>query len=105
MSDPDAANSRLYALAQGFWQPGQQVTDPYVARYFAELPATAALRSGWALSRLAGAAYPRTAVRPETVAATDRLLGRDDLHPGIRRGVTDAGDDLRRAVAARERFG
>jgi hypothetical protein len=54
---------------------------------------------------LAGAAYPRTAVRPETVAATDRLLGRDDLHPGIRRGVTDAGDDLRRAVAARERFG
>ncbi len=105
MSDPDAPNPLLYAIARGFWQPGQAATEPYAARFFEEVPGMAQLRSGWVLSRLAELSYPRTAVRRATVAASENLLRREDLHPGIRRGVVDAGDDLRRAVEARERFG
>jgi aminopeptidase N len=106
MCDPEASNSLLYANAQGFWQPGQDaLTDLYVGRFFDEIAATARLRSGWVLGRLAGLAYPRTAVRAATVIATDDLLTRPGLAPGIRRGVLDAGDDLRRAVRSRERFG
>jgi aminopeptidase N len=104
MTDAEASNSLLYATAKGFWQPDQPATDPYVPRYFADIAGTAAFRSGWVLSRLAELAYPRTAVRRGTLLATDDLLGRDGLAPGIRRGVVDAGDDLRRAVVSRERF-
>jgi aminopeptidase N len=105
MRDPDVSNSLLYATARGFWQPGQQaVTDEYVPRYFAEVAGTAAFRSGWVLGRVAGLAYPRTAVLRSTVEATDRLLARADLEAGTRRAVVDAGDDLSRAVRARERF-
>jgi aminopeptidase N len=105
MSDPEVSNSSLYATARGFWQPDQPACDPYVSRFFEEIAGTARLRSGWVLSRLAELCYPRTAVRRTTVEATEQLLRRDDLHAGIRRGVVDAGDDLRRAVVARERFG
>jgi aminopeptidase N len=51
--------------------------------------------------RLAAAAYPRLAVRPETVKAAHRLLEHDDLPAGLRRTVLDCTDDLRRALAVR----
>jgi aminopeptidase N len=106
MTDPDCSNYELYALAQGFWRPEQNVlTAPFVARYFDEIPATARLRSGWVVAELAGLAYPRTAVHAVTLERTEALIGRDDLDQGIRRSVLDAGDDLRRALASREKFG
>ena len=105
MSDAGAANPLLYAIARGFWIPGQSATEPYAGRFFEEVPGMARLRSGWVLSRLTALTYPRTVVRRTTVESSEDLLGREDLHPGIRRGVVDAGDDLRRAMTARERFG
>jgi aminopeptidase N len=105
MHDPKRPNYELYALAEGFWDPDQRdLTGPYVGRYFEEIPATAALRSGWVVARLAELAYPWTAVEPATVDATERLLADDRLDSGIRRSVSDAGDDLRSAVAVRDRF-
>jgi aminopeptidase N len=105
MSDPDCSNYELYALAEGFWQPEQNVlTAPFVARYFDEIAATARLRMGRAVGRVAALAYPWTAVHPVTLERTEALLAGDDLDEGIRRSVLDAGDDLRRALAAREKY-
>jgi aminopeptidase N len=105
MTDAECTNYQLYATAAGFWQPAQSaLTAPYVERYFAEIPATATLRSGWVVGKLAGLVYPWTSVSSETVARTDELLTRDDLATAIRRSVIDSGDDLRRAATSRERF-
>ncbi|HEX3336021.1 MAG TPA: aminopeptidase N [Jatrophihabitans sp.] len=105
MTDANRSNYELYALAEGFWDPDHRhLTDPYVARYFDEIAATADLRRGWVVDRLALLAYPWTAVAADTVARTDALLENHDLHSGIRRCIIDAGDDLRRALSARERF-
>ena len=104
----DAArpNYELYAVAEAFWPPSQrELTDPWVDRYFADIAATATLRSGWVVPRLALLAYPWSAVRPDTLAAGDALLADPSLPPGIRRSVVDAADDLRRALRVRERFG
>jgi aminopeptidase N len=104
-SDADRPNYELYAMADGFWQLGQrELTAPYVERYFTEIPATARLRSGWVVARVALRAFPWTAVSAGTLAAVDRLVD-GDVDAGIRRSVIDAGDDLRRALAARTRFG
>jgi aminopeptidase N len=105
MTDAECSNYELYALAEGFWQPRQNVlTAPFVTRYFDEIAQTATLRSGWVVARLAQIAYPWTAVHPLTVDHTDALLARADLDEGIRRSVVDAGDDLRRALAARTKY-
>jgi aminopeptidase N len=72
-----------------------------VERYFADIPATAALRSGWVVDEVGRRAYPWTAVSSATVAASEQLLRQPHLHPGLRRSIVDATDDLRRAVAVR----
>jgi aminopeptidase N len=106
VQDAELPNYELYALAEGFWQPSQaELTGSYVDRYFAEIAGTAKLRSGWVVERVATLAYPWIAVEQATSAATEALLADDALDSRIRRAVVDAGDDLRRAVAARTRFG
>jgi aminopeptidase N len=103
--DRDASNYTLYATAEGFWHAGQNdLTEPYVQRFFEQINHTATLRSGWVVDRLALYAYPHTAVAQRTVELTEALLAQGDLDPGIRRSVIDAGDDLRRAVLSRSRF-
>jgi aminopeptidase N len=106
MADAGCPNYELYAIANAFWQPSQrELTAPYVERYFAEIADLAAIRSGWVLARVSEYAYPQTAADPRTVELTEALLARDDLDPGVRRSVLDAGDDLRRVVASRQKFG
>jgi aminopeptidase N len=105
MTDDERANYELYALAQGFWHPNQlALTQPFVGRYFDEIEATAKLRSGFIVERLAAMAYPWPVVDDATVQQTKQLLARDGLHRQIRRAVMDAGDDLRRAVEARAKY-
>ena len=102
MHDADRPNYELYAIAEGFWHPLQEdVTVLFVEPYFTDVAELAKIHSGWVLARLAGYTYPWTAVSPLTVELTDQLLARTDLDAGVRRSVVDAGDDLRRAVAAR----
>ncbi|MDR7278633.1 aminopeptidase N [Catenuloplanes atrovinosus] len=101
-TDETLSNRMLVAYGQGFWQPEQsELTAPYVERYFAEIPEAAPLRSGWSAERLAALTFPAYAVSPETRAASARLLAREDLHPAVRRAVTDADDDMRRALRSR----
>ena len=67
----------LYATAEGFFVPGQEeLTDPYVDRYFAEIGATGAFRSGWALRDVAAKAYPGLAATPDDSAAGRAGSGR-----------------------------
>jgi aminopeptidase N len=100
------SNALLYETARGFWQPSQaELTAPFVARWFDEIPATAEFRSGWVVGRVADFAFPWTAVDADTVARARALAERADVAPGVRRAALDRGDDLARALASRERFG
>jgi aminopeptidase N len=103
--DTTLSNYELYAVAEGFWQAGQDdLTDQYVPRYFADIAATAQLRSGWVVSRIAEKAFPWSAVVPETLQLAEEFITRDNVSSGVRRAVVDAADDLRRALAVRARF-
>jgi aminopeptidase N len=92
----------LVATAQGFWQPEQhELTEPYVPRYFAEMPGSMARRPPGSWSQLTLFAFPQFAVSAHTVALAESMLARDDVRPVLRRAVVDSLDDLRRALAAR----
>ena len=96
----------IEAAGLGLWQPGQeQVTDPYLDRYFAEVAGTVELRSGWMLAEAARLFFPWTAVRRSTLDASERVLDDQTLDPSLRRTLVDRTDDLRRDVVARERYG
>jgi aminopeptidase N len=94
----------LYATAEGFFVPGQEaLTAPYVDRYFAEIGATGAFRSGWALRTVAAKAYPALAATPETVERAERTLA-GELPGPLRRALLDGTDKLARAVRSLSRF-
>ncbi|MEO3780151.1 aminopeptidase N [Micromonospora sp. B11E3] len=98
----ELSNRLVEAAALGFWQPEQaELTERYVARYFAEMPAAARLRTPWMADQIARDAFPRYAVAQRTRDLAAALLARDDLTPGLRRVVVDSDDDLRRALVAR----
>ncbi|SCG61359.1 aminopeptidase N [Micromonospora zamorensis] len=100
--DTELSSRPLEATAEGFWQPEQaELTAAYIDRYFADMPAAARRRTPWTADRVAALAFPRYAVAQPTREAAAALLARDDLTPGLRRVVTDADDDLRRALVAR----
>ena len=85
----------LYATGDGFWDAGQdELTAPYVARYFAEIGGTAAFREGWALGQVATQAFPRTAATPRGGGAGGRRAGDRPRGPG------PAGCDRRHRPAA-----
>ncbi|WP_433649980.1 aminopeptidase N [Micromonospora zamorensis] len=101
-ADTDVSSYRLWALAEGFWQPEQaQLTAAYVPRFFAEAPRLAQVRGDLVLDLLLRFLYPRYAATPETLAAARGLLARDDLSVPLRRRVADFTADLHRAVQAR----
>jgi aminopeptidase N len=102
MQDTSTSTRLLEHAAAGFWQPEQAaLTADYVARYFAEMPESMRHRSGMSAEALATAAYPRFAVSAETRRLAADLLAKPDLDVILRRVVTDADDDLRRALVAR----
>ncbi len=101
---PSAASAyEVYATAEGFFRAGQeQLTEPYVARYFAEIGGTAAFRQGWSLSRVARLAFPRLAAERRTLVLGDQALA-GTLPDPVRRELVDGLDELRRAVISLER--
>ena len=102
----EVPNYELEAIGIGMWQVGQEhLTDPYVDRYFDELPATAEVRSGQMLARATQVFYPRWSATEETVARAHALLARDDVDSTIRRELVDETWDLERRLAIRRAFG
>ncbi|MBE1492878.1 aminopeptidase N [Plantactinospora soyae] len=100
--DTTLSNRLLEASAAGFWQPEQtELTASYVERYFAEMPEAARRRTPWVADQVAGLGYPRYAVAGRTRELAAALLARADIPPGLRRVVTDADDDLGRALRSR----
>ncbi|GAA2463976.1 aminopeptidase N [Winogradskya humida] len=103
MTDPEISGYQLWALAEGFWQPEQNnLTDGYVDRFFAEIPAAAARRGDLVTELLLRFLYPRYAAQPRTLMLAQHLLGGSELPPPLRRAVADHTDDLRRVVRARQ---
>ncbi len=94
----------VYATAEGFFLPWQQpVTEPYVRRYFADIPETATFRTGWALGRASMLTFPIDA-SAEAMELAETALSRPDLAAPIRRSLADGTDELRRALTARSRW-
>jgi aminopeptidase N len=104
MRPSSASAYEVYATAEGFFLPGQEeLTQPYVERYFAEIGATAAFRGGWSLGRTALLAFPRLAVNEETVRLAEATL-RTELADALRRELVDCLDQLRRALTSLRRW-
>jgi aminopeptidase N len=102
IGDTTVSNRIAESAAAGFWQPEQlALTEPYVERYFAEMPAMMRVRSGFSAERVALLAYPGVVVEPRTAELAGELLARPGLPAILRRVVTDADDDVRRALNSR----
>lgn len=98
------SNYELEAAGTGLWRAGQEeLTAPYVRRYFDELPATAQVRSGWVLADAARWFFPDE-VSAETLTRAQALLQREDVEPSLHRRVVDSADTLARRLAIVERF-
>jgi aminopeptidase N len=104
-SDHTLSNYDLCALCEYFFRPGQlELTEPYVERYFTEIPGTASFRSGALVDASVKLAFPRFAVSDRTLQLAEQTMARNDLTPGVRRGISDGADDLRRALRVRARY-
>jgi aminopeptidase N len=105
INDDELSARFLAAAAEGFWHPEQhELTAPYVARYFAEMPAMAARRTPNVAWLVAACGYPRYAVSADTLAQAQAMLAREDLEPTLRRVAIDATDELNRAWTARNQY-
>jgi aminopeptidase N len=104
--DESLSNYELQALCQGFWQPEQRdLGEPYVERYFDELPKTSAIRSGWVVQLSVQDAFPTYAVEQRTLDLAAAVAADSAAAPGVRRGIVDSADQVRRALASRTRYG
>ncbi len=103
--EKDASNYEIEAAGRGMWRTGQEpLTDGYVERYFAELPGTVEVRSGWVLADAARAFFPRLAVSGDTVQKATALIDEESLDLSLRRALVDSTDELVRGLRVRERF-
>ncbi len=101
----DVPNYELEAAALGMWRSGQEtLTDEYVDRYFADLPATVGVRSGWVLADAALFFFPRTSVHQSTLDQARILIDDESLVAPVRRQLVDQADLLARELAVREAF-
>jgi aminopeptidase N len=104
--DQALSNYELFALAEGFFRPGQnQLTAPYVTRYFDDLSSMADTRGGMMAERLAALLFPRHYVEAPVLEKARRCLESSRLTEQLRRPVADHTDDLGRALRSRETFG
>jgi aminopeptidase N len=104
-TDATLTNSELYASSDTFFRHDQmELTAPFVSRYFAEIPDTSTLRTGWVVEQVAERLFPRFAVDEATVDLATTCLARDDLESGVRRTISDNLDDLRRILGSRVAF-
>jgi aminopeptidase N len=103
--ETDVANYELEAAGLGLWRGGQEaVTAPYVDRYFADLPDTVKVRSGWMLADAAQYFFPATSLEESTLARARALIAYGDLDLSLRRRLSDEADALERLLAVRRAF-
>ncbi len=101
----DVPNYELEAAGLGLWRTGQEhLTDEYVDRYFADVPRTVEVRSGWVLAEAAQFFFPATSLTDETLAKARALIDLDGLDASIQRRVVDLTDELERRLAIRRAY-
>ena len=95
----------LSAVAANFFgHSDQELTRPYVERFFDELPQLSGRLGEMVLHLLAGDGYPFTVVERRTVDLAERALA-GDLPAGVRRSFVDGTSGLREQLRSQERFG
>lgn len=105
-TDGQASNDELYATARGFWHPRHRhLTEPYVQRYFSEIPAALRRRARHPAAMLARYMFPSTAQERVALSGAAELLAVPTLDDTVRAAIVDGVDDLRRALVSQLRFG
>ncbi|CAM3976578.1 aminopeptidase N [Janibacter anophelis] len=100
----ERSNYELVAIAAGFWGPDDRsLVDPYVARYFTDIPPMTQWLGEDALSRVATMTYPSRFVSAETLELSREALA-SELQQGVRRSIVDQQSELEEALASRAAF-
>jgi aminopeptidase N len=102
--ETDLPNYEVTAAGVGLWRGPDDLIAPYVERYFAEVPGTVGVRSGWVLASAAEAFFPGGSVSEETLTWARQVIDRPDLDLSLRRVVVDGADQLARQLAVREKW-
>jgi aminopeptidase N len=101
----DVPNYELEAAGVGMWRWGQEeLTAPYVQRYFDELPGTVNVRAGWMLAEAAAYFFPSTSLTDQTLARAQAQIANSALDVSIRRRLVDEADQLERMLAVRRAY-
>jgi aminopeptidase N len=103
-TDETIPNAVHEAMVAGFWHPAQQeVTAPYVPRYFAGIRGIWERRPGEVAKNTVEYLFPKV-IAPATLQAADAwLAGERDAPAPLRRLVSEGRDGVARALWARKR--
>jgi aminopeptidase N len=104
LHDDELPNAMQVAVIAGFAHPLHgELLRPYVERYFAEVPELWGRRTVELAQKVAVGMFPTwtSTISPDTVAAADAMLARDDLPGSLRRLVNEGRADVLRALKAR----
>jgi aminopeptidase N len=106
MRDESLSNYEPSALAEFYFRPSQtELTEPYVERYFHELPRMPNSRTDAMAERLAQTLFPRFEVTAETLRLAEECLADRPRRSPVRRPISDYTDDLAQALRSREALG
>jgi len=101
----DVPNYELQAAGAGLWRGGQEeLTAPYVERYFADLPAAVSGRSGWLQADVVAFFFPHGSTSPETLELAQAAAADETLPRAVRRRIADEADLLARRIAVRAAY-
>ena len=104
VTDDELPNAMHAAVIAGFSHPTQgELLAPYRDRYFAEVAGVWERRTSELAQAVAVGLFPTwtSTISPDTVAAADAFLARDDVPAGLRRMVSEGRADVVRALRAR----
>ncbi|MCQ4118733.1 aminopeptidase N [Rhodococcus tibetensis] len=102
VGDDSLPNITARAIIGGFSGPGQSdLLEPYVARYFADIPAVWERRSSEVAQTVVVGLYPSWSISEKSVTAADDFLA-GDHPPALRRLVVEGRAGIVRSLAARK---
>ena len=74
---------------------------PYAEKYFAQLPAIWAARTGWVRVLLPGELFPYSAASPELLDRIAEFLAGPDIDPALARVMIEGRDVAEKALRSR----
>jgi aminopeptidase N len=102
IGDDSLPNITARAIIGGFSGPSQsELLEPYVSRYFADIPAVWERRSSEVAQTVVVGLYPSWSISEKSVAAADEFLA-GDHPPALRRLVVEGRAGIVRSLAARK---